>query len=393
MKKEYTMLKEDFISKKVGIIGGGQLGKMMLNESVKMGIYTVVLDPSKECPASPLANELIVGKFDDKAALRALAEKVDVITYEFEHISTEALKELETEGYLIYPSVHSLEIIQNKYNQKLRLKECGIPIGEFVKIDSLEDIKKIGKEFGYPLMLKSALGAYDGKGNSLIKEEKDAEESYKELGGGKLPLYAEKFVPFIKEMSVLCTRGINGELAVYPVADNIHKDSILFETSVPANITLEEQEKALKIAQNVCEAFDGVGMFCVEMFLTKEGEVLVNEVAPRPHNSGHYTIEACVTSQFENHIRAVMGLPLGATTLLRPVVMRNVLGEEGHDGEAKVIGANEALAIPEVHLHFYGKSMTKPKRKMGHITATGETLEKARQSAHRAHEYIKIISK
>lgn len=387
------MFKEDFISKKIGIIGGGQLGKMMLNESVKMGIYTVVLDPSKDCPASSLANELIIGKFDDKAALRSLAEKVDVITYEFEHISTEALKELETEGYVIYPSVHSLEIIQNKYNQKLRLKECDIPLGEFIKIESLEDIKKVGIEFGYPFMLKSALGAYDGKGNSLIKEEKYIEESFKELGSGKLPLYAEKFVPFIKEISVLCTRGINGEIAVYPVAENIHKDSILFETSVPAAITLQEQNKALKIAQNVCEAFDGVGMFCVEMFLTKEGEVLVNEVAPRPHNSGHYTIEACVTSQFENHLRAVMGLPLGDTTLLRPVVMRNVLGEEDYDGVARVLGVKEALSIPEVHLHIYGKSMTKPKRKMGHITATGETLEKARENAAKAYENIKIISK
>jgi 5-(carboxyamino)imidazole ribonucleotide synthase len=393
MEKEYAMFKEDFISKKVGIIGGGQLGKMILNESVKMGIYTVVLDPSKDCPAACLANELIVGKFDDKDALKSLAQKVDVITYEFEHISTEVLKELETEGYTIYPSVHSLEIIQNKYNQKLRLKECDIPLGEFIRIDSIDDIRKIGKEFGYPLMLKSALGAYDGKGNSLIKAEEDIEESYKELGGGKLPLYAEKFVPFVKEISVLCTRGINGELAVYPVAENIHKDSILFETSVPANITVEEYNKALKIAQEVCEAFDGVGMFCVEMFLTKYGEVLVNEVAPRPHNSGHYTIEACVTSQFENHLRAVMGLPLGATTLLRPVVMRNVLGEECYDGIARVIGVNEALSMPEVHLHIYGKKMTKPKRKMGHITATGETLEKARHSAEKAYNHIKIISK
>jgi 5-(carboxyamino)imidazole ribonucleotide synthase len=387
------MFKEDFISKKVGIIGGGQLGKMMLNESVKMGIYTVVLDPSKDCPSSALANELIIGNFDDKVALRQLAEKVDVITYEFEHISTEALKELETEGYLIYPSVHSLEIIQNKYNQKLRLKECDIPLGEFVKIDSLEDIKDIGKEFGYPLMLKSALGAYDGKGNSLIREEKNIEESFEELGGGKLPLYAEKFVPFIKEISVLCTRGIDGEIAVYPVAENIHKDSVLFETSVPATITLDEQNKALKIARDVCEAFDGVGMFCIEMFLTKEGEVLVNEVAPRPHNSGHYTIEACVTSQFENHLRAVMGLPLGDTTLIRSVVMRNVLGEEGYDGVVTVVGVKEALMIPEVHLHIYGKKITKPKRKMGHITATGETLEKARLKANKAYEYIKIISK
>jgi 5-(carboxyamino)imidazole ribonucleotide synthase len=387
------MLREDFISKKIGIIGGGQLGKMMLNEAKKMGIYTVVLDPSKECPACSLTDELIVANFDDKAAMIELAKKVDVITYEFEHISTEVLKELEASGYVIYPSVHSLEIIQNKYNQKMRMKEYDIPLGEFLKVNSLEDIKEIAKGFGYPLMLKSALGAYDGKGNSLIRSEADVEESYKELGGGSLPLYAEKFVPFIKEISVLCTRGIDGEIAVYPVAENIHKDSILFETSVPAVITADEQNKALKIAKDVCQAFEGVGMFCVEMFLTNEGEVLVNEVAPRPHNSGHYTIEACVTSQYENHLRAVLGMPLGDTSLLRPVVMRNILGEEGYDGEAKVVGVLETLSIPEVHLHIYGKRYTKPKRKMGHVTVTGKTIDIAREKADEVQKYIKIISK
>ncbi len=386
------ILEKNFISKKVGIIGGGQLGKMMLAEANRLGIYTVVFDPSTECPSRFLANEFILGSFDDKKALKDLASKTDVITYEFEHISTEALKELESEGYILYPSVESLEIIQNKYNQKVHLRNHGIPLGEFLKIDNTDDIKNAARKFGYPIMLKSSTGAYDGKGNSLIMCEEDIDNSFTELGGGKLPLYVEKFVPFIKEISVLCCRGINGEIALYPVAENIHKDSILFETSVPASITSSEEEQALLIAKNLCEALEGVGMFCIEMFLTRDGEILVNEVAPRPHNSGHYTIEGCVTSQFENHLRAVMGLPLGDTSLLRPTVMRNILGEEKHEGLTKIIGAYEALEVPEVHLHIYGKKYTKPKRKMGHITVTGESLEIARKKADKVHPLVKIIS-
>ncbi|MCM8712107.1 5-(carboxyamino)imidazole ribonucleotide synthase [Clostridium sp. SYSU_GA19001] len=387
------MLKENFISKKVGIIGGGQLGKMILNEAKKMSIYTVVLDPSKDCPASSLTNELIVAGFDDKRALEELAERVDVITYEFEHISIEALKTLEAKGYVIYPSVKSLEIIQNKYNQKMKLKKEDIPLGDFIKVESIEDIKKSAENFGYPIMLKCALGAYDGKGNSLIKCEEEIVKAFKELGCGSLPLYVEKYVPFIKEISVLCCRGDNGETVVYPVAENKHKNSILFETSVPAEISFEEKEKAMEIAKKVCEIFEGVGMFCIEMFLTDKGEVLVNEIAPRPHNSGHYTIEGCITSQFENHLRAVMGLPLGSTELLRPTVMRNLLGEEGFSGEAKAVGIYEALKIPEVSIHIYGKKYTASQRKMGHITVTAPSVKEAREKAERAHSLVKIISK
>jgi 5-(carboxyamino)imidazole ribonucleotide synthase len=379
------------IHKKIGIIGGGQLGQMMILEAKKMGFYITVLDPTLKCPAHTIVDEHIVADFDDKEAIRLLAEKSDVITYEFEHIDSQVLKELEAEGKKVYPTATSLEIIQNKFSQKTLLQKHNLPVPEFMAVSSPEDILKAGKEYGFPLMLKSCTGGYDGKGNHVVKDENDCINGFNALGGGKLPLMAEKFFPFTMEISVLACRAINGDIKVYPVAENIHKDSILDETKVPANISKETAENAMALAKSVMEVFEGVGMFCVEMFVGKDGSVAVNEVAPRPHNSGHYTIEACVTSQFEQHIRAVSGLPLGDPSLVRPVVMRNILGEEGYKGKALVEGADECLAIPGVTLHVYGKEESKPKRKMGHLTATASTLEEAEKNAAKAKEAVKIL--
>lgn len=387
------MMLNDFLSKRVGIIGGGQLGKMMINEAAKMGIYTVVLDPSKDCPAGKLANELIVANFDDRDALMELGKRVDVLTCEFEHISTDALQYLETKGFTVYPKANILKTIQNKYNQKLELLKHNIPTGEFMKVDNINSIYEAIERYGYPVMLKSALGGYDGKGNSLIRNEEDIQISYDKLDGDKNPLYAEKFIPFEMEVSVLCCSGTNGDVVVYPVAENIHKDSILFETLVPSRISKEMEEKAMEIAKEVCKIFGSAGILCIEMFVTKKGDILVNEVAPRPHNSGHYTIEGCVTSQFENHIRAVIGLPLGTTDLLRPTVMRNILGDKGYEGQAVVVGAYDTLSIGGTSLHIYGKSETKYQRKMGHLTVVANTLEEARQKAEKASACIKIVSK
>lgn len=389
--KGNTMEKENYLSKKIGIIGGGQLGKMMINEAVKMGIYTVILDPNPECPAATIANEKIIATFDDKKALKELARKVDVLTCEFEHISTDALWELEQEGYVVYPKSHSLKIIQNKYNQKLELQKNKIPLGDFLYVDSVESIKEAAKLFGYPIMLKSAMGAYDGKGNSLIKKEEEVETAFHELKGTNNQIFVERFIPFVKEISVLCCITRTGESVVYPVAENIHKDSILFETSVPANISLAVEERAKEVAKNVCKIFDTAGMFCIEMFLTESEEVLVNEVAPRPHNSGHYSIEGCVTSQFENHIRAMVELPLGSTRLISPTVMRNILGETGYSGEAIVEGAYQTLQIDGVSLHIYGKKETKPQRKMGHLTVVAEQLDVAKERADLAYQSLRLI--
>lgn len=378
------------IHKKIGIIGGGQLGQMMILEAKKMGFYITVLDPTLNCPAHTIVDEHIVADFEDEKAIRLLAEKSDVVTYEFEHINAQVLKQLEAEGKKVYPTATSLEIIQNKFSQKSLLKKDGIPVPDFMAVSSPAEILAAGNEYGFPLMLKACTGGYDGKGNYVVKNENDCENGYKELGGGTLPLMAEKFYPFIMEISVLACRAINGDIKVYPVAENIHKDSILDKTRVPASISSKTTENAMNLAKRVMEVFEGVGMFCVEMFVDKDGNVAINEVAPRPHNSGHYTIEACVTSQFEQHIRAVSGLPLGDPSLVRPVVMRNILGEEGSSGKAVVEGADEALAIPGVTLHVYGKETSKPKRKMGHLTATAATLEEAEKNADMAKDFIKI---
>ncbi|MGE4215125.1 MAG: 5-(carboxyamino)imidazole ribonucleotide synthase [Anaerotignaceae bacterium] len=378
------------IHKKIGIIGGGQLGQMMILEAKKMGFYITVLDPTLNCPAHTIVDEHIVADFDDEKAIRLLAEKSDVITYEFEHINAQVLKELEKEGKEVYPTATSLEIIQNKFLQKTLLAENDVPVPDFVEVKDIEDIRSAGKTFGFPMLLKACTGGYDGKGNYVVKNADDATNGYKTLGSGILPLMAERFYPFTMEISVLACRAINGDIKVYPVAQNIHFDNILDETRVPASIDQTTTNKAMALAKRVMEVFNGVGMFCMEMFVDKDGNVAINEVAPRPHNSGHYTIEACVTSQFEQHIRAVSGLPLGDASLVRPAVMRNILGEDGFKGKTKVLGADQCLDVPGVMLHVYGKEESKPKRKMGHLTVTAKTLAKAAENAEKAKNAVKI---
>ncbi|MEW9121758.1 MAG: 5-(carboxyamino)imidazole ribonucleotide synthase [Thermotaleaceae bacterium] len=386
------MLSAKGLEKKVGIIGGGQLGKMMIQEAKKMGVYVTILDPVLHCPAHSLCDEHIVADFHDEEALYRLAEKSDVLTYEFEHIGVEVLKGLEARGHVIYPCPQSLGIIQNKYLQKKVLETEGLPVPAFIKIDNMEDLQKAGEDFGYPFLLKACTGGYDGKGNVLIKNQEEIQRAYGQLGGGEIPLMAEIFVPFEKEVSLLACRSTRGEIALYPVGENFHEDNILIETRVPADISKEVSERALQLGHRVMEVFAGVGMFCVEMFVTGWGEVYINEVAPRPHNSGHYSIEGCVTSQFEQHMRAILELPLGETTLFRPTVMINLLGEEGHEGKAIIQGLEEALKLPGVKVHIYGKKETAPKRKMGHVTVTASGIEEAVSIAEEATKYLKIVA-
>lgn len=380
------------LNKRIGIVGGGQLGKMMILDAKRLGFYVVVLDPTKDCPAHSVCDEHIVESFDNKEAYIELSKKVDVITYEFEHINSSILQELENSGHPVYPSPHSLEIIQDKKSQKDLIVKNGIKTPEYMAVNSLESIVNAGKKFGYPMMLKATKGGYDGKGNSLIKSEEMALDSFKALGSGKISLIAEKFCPFEKEISVLSCRDKNGNISIYPVAENIHKNSILDETLVPAKISDESTKSAMNMAYSVMELFSDVGMFCTEMFVTKEGDVLLNEVAPRPHNSGHYTIEGCFTSQYEAHIRAITGLPIGDVSLRTPCVMKNILGSE-KDGKAAVIGSEKMLLNPLVKLHVYGKTSSKVGRKMGHLTAIGKTVDEARETASNAFDMIKIIGK
>lgn len=372
---------------RIGIIGGGQLGKMMILDAKRLDTYFVILDPTPKCPADSIADEHIVADFDDVRAFHELADKVDVITYEFEHINAQALQELEAEGHKVYPSSETLLHIQNKYDQKVWLRQNELPVPDFKKVETPEDIREAGKIFGYPMMLKTCTGGYDGKGNAPVHTEADVESAFEALGSGKLPLMVEAFCPFEKEVSILVCRSVNGDVKVFPVAENVHKDSILDETTVPANISRACTEKAMDIARRAVHAFNAYGMLCIELFVTADGEVLVNELAPRPHNSGHYTIEGCVTSQYENHIRGILGLPLGSAELIRPTVMKNIIGQYSVD-KAEVKGLEEAYAIGEVKVHIYGKEKVSKGRKMGHITVTDTTVESALEKARLAHSKI-----
>ena len=382
------------IKKKIGIVGGGQLGKMMILEAKRLGLHIVVLDPAADCPAHSISDEHVVAPFDELQGYRELAEKVGkdgVITYEFEHINVSALESLEKDGYSVYPSVTSLSVIQNKFQQKSFLQKREIAVPRFAKVSSVDDILKLGMPdgFGFPLMLKTTTGGYDGKGNALIKDESSAESAFEQLGGGKLELMAEEFVDFEKEISVIACRGLDNKSVAYPIAENIHSDSILDTTIVPARIDLLTTTKATSMALEVMEAFEGVGTFCVELFVAKNGELYVNEVAPRPHNSGHYTIEGCFANQFENHIRAIVGLPLGDTKLIQPTVMVNLLGQS--DGAARVDGLERAYLVPKVHVHFYGKSESKIGRKMGHFTVADSNVDMALIRANELKKIVRII--
>ncbi len=385
-------METDYLNKKIGIIGGGQLGQMMILEAKKLGFYIVVLDPAADCPAHSICDEHIVADFDDKEAFKLLADKTDVITYEFEHIDAKALQQLEKQGYKIYPTAKSLELIQDKLTQKQLMLDGGLAVPEFMEINSIEDMVIAGQKYDYPYMLKARTGGYDGKGNAVVKSEECIPKAFTELGGGSVKLMAEKMVDFKMETSILACRSLNGDIVVYPVGDNRHVNSILHQTVVPADIPDEASKFAMETAKRVMHIFDGIGMFCVEMFVTRDNKILVNEVAPRPHNSGHYTIEGCVTSQFENHIRAVVGLPLGSTKLLGPTVMVNVLGEEGHSGKTVVKGLDKAMALKGVIVHLYGKTQSKPRRKMGHITVVSDTLGDALNQSRQAYYLLKVTA-
>jgi len=296
----------NILNKKIGILGGGQLGKMMILEAKRLGFYVITVDPTADCPAHSISDEHIVKSFTDEEAIFELAEKVDIITYEIEHINVEALQKLEDAGHVIYPSVSSLRVIQDKYSQKMTLGENGVMVPRFVKVKNTEDILSAAKTFGYPMMLKARTGGYDGKGNALISSGEDISKAFEALGSGAIGLMVEEFVPFVKEISVTACRGIDGKRVIYPVSENIHKNSILDFSIVPARVPDEAIKNAEDVADRVMSIFEGVGTFCTEMFVTSDNKIYVNEVAPRPHNSGHYTIEGCFANQFENHIRAIM---------------------------------------------------------------------------------------
>lgn len=373
---------------RIGIIGGGQLGRMMAYETRKMGYILNVLDPTSNSPAGQVADNQIVADYYDHNAIKKLAEISDFITTEIEFSDGKILDEI-TEKYHVQvnPSSKTLSIINDKLAQKIFFKKNNIPVADFIEINNNQDIVDSSKKYGYPMILKSRFDAYDGRGNYLIKKVTDIEKGLNKLENKKL--YIEKYVPFIKELSVVVARSVKGEIVTYPVFETIHKNNICHIVIAPARIEPLAKKRAEKLAKKVMQHLEGAGVFCIEMFLMKDNKVLVNEIAPRVHNAGHLTIEACLTNQFAQHIRAISGLSLGRTDMIVPAaVMINILGER--TGQAEVSGVDKALAIPGVFVHIYGKAQTKPERKMGHITVIDKDIKTAYKKALKARKFISI---
>ncbi|GAB0148091.1 5-(carboxyamino)imidazole ribonucleotide synthase [Marichromatium sp. PS1] len=357
---------------------------MMAKAAKRIGCTCVVLDPQPGSPAAQIAGQQIVGHYHDPAKLRELADACDVLTFDIEDIGTETLVELEQEGHAIYPAPGVLALIQDKLTQKQALEAAGIPTAPFVPMP--EPTPEAFAAFGYPLVQKARRGGYDGRGVSIIKRPEDFDRHL------PVPSLVERFVPARKEVAVLVARGRDGACRCYPPVEMCFRagENVLDMLLAPAAIDDSEAEAARALAVRTVEALGGVGVFGVEMFLAEDGSLLVNEVAPRTHNSGHHTIEACVTDQFEQHLRAVVGLPLGSTDQLVPAAMINLLGAPGYRGRPVIRGMAEALAIPGVCVHLYGKATTSPFRKMGHVTVLDTDIEQAREKALRVRELIEI---
>lgn len=366
---------------RIGIVGGGQLGRMLTMPAKQMGFTVTILDPTPRSPAGQVADYQIAASYDDEEALIQLATQSDYLTFEIELANPDLLIKIARMGVMVNPSADTLLTIKDKLNQKQFLERNQLPVAPFLEISSPEDIAQVGKTFGYPFLLKARFGGYDGRGNAVVSSEQEGKGAFQKLGG-KL-LYAERYVPFTKELAVMVARDIHGTIVSYPVVETIHKDNICHVVKVPAPIPHTIQSKARTLAESVLTHLDGAGVFGIEMFLAQDETVLINEIAPRVHNSGHYTIEACMTSQFEQHIRCIAGLPLGSTEMKVPAaVMGNILGNRY--GEVDVHGLDTVLKTPGLSVHVYGKEQTKPQRKMGHVTAVGKSLEVCEERVMRA---------
>lgn len=352
----------------IGIIGGGQLGRMMALAAKAQGFRIAVLDPTEDSPCGQVADVKIVAEYHDLSAIQKLAAVSDVITYEFENIDAVALKWLCEHAY-VPQGKDILEITQNRITEKQAIQKAGVEVAPYEVIESLDDIYVAVEKIGYPCVLKTATGGYDGKGQLVIYSEKDIIRGEELTKTGICVL--EKWLSFEKEISVIIIRNPKGETAVFPVGENIHRDNILHKTIAPARINQGARNKAVALATQLAKSMNLIGTLAVEMFFTAEGQIYVNELAPRPHNSGHYSIEACETSQFEQHIRAVCNWPLGSTELLKPAVMVNILGE--HLGNL----LEKIEEYPNLKIHLYGKKEAKEKRKMGHVTILQSSIEEA----------------
>lgn len=375
----------------LGILGGGQLGKMILQETRKWDIKTKVLDPSPEAPSRMACNDFLTGDLLDYQTIIDFAKDVDVLTIEIENVNIAALETLEAAGTVVYPPTKALKIIANKATQKVFYSEQNIPTAPFICFNATSKIKESLQNgaLSLPFVWKSAQFGYDGQGVKIVRKVQDLEEL------PNVACIAETLIPFEKELAVIVCRNPSGEVVNYPVVEmEFHPEANQVEYVLcPARLDQKIAKKAIEVALKTSEAYAHVGLLAVEMFLTKEGDVLVNEVAPRPHNSGHYSIEASVTNQYEQHLRAILNLPLGDCSSKMAAVMVNLVGSEGHSGPVHYKNIENILALEGVTPHIYGKRDTRPFRKMGHVTVVNTQMEKARDLAEQVKKSIEVISR
>lgn len=373
---------------KLGILGGGQLGKMMLSETRKWDIQTFVLDPSEDAPCKIACNQFFQGDLMDFETVYQFGKQVDVLTFEIELVNVDALEKLEFEGIQVYPSPKTLRKIQNKGAQKKLYQTNNIPTADFQIFENLENLKSQISNLKFPFVWKCTEFGYDGYGVKIVRSHSDLE------GLPNVECITEKLIPFKNELAVVVVRNLSGEIKSYPVVEmEFHPEANQVEYVIcPARIEEKVAQKATEIALKVAEVFEPVGLLAVEMFQTHDNEIIVNEVAPRPHNSGHYSIEASYTSQFENHLRAILNLPLGNTDSKVAGIMVNLVGESGFSGNVIYENINEILNIDGVTPHIYGKKQTRPFRKMGHVTIVNEDMKEARRIAEQVKQTIRVVS-
>ncbi len=372
---------------KFGVLGGGQLGRMLIQSAIDFNIDVHVLDPNPEAPCSACAKSFAAGDLKDYDTVYQFGKDLDLVSIEIEAVNTKALKDLrDEENVIVYPQPEIIELIQDKRIQKQFYKDNNIPTAEFVLTENKQDVAQHADFL--PAVNKLGKEGYDGRGVQIIRTEADLEKAFDKPG------LLEKLIDFDKEIAVIVARNPQGEIKVFPAVELVfHPEANLVEYLFsPAAISKNIETKAQQIAKEVIEKLDMVGLLAVEMFVTKDSEVLVNEVAPRPHNSGHQTIEGNITSQYEQHLRAIFNLPLGDTSIIIPSAMVNLLGEEGHTGDAKYAGIEECMATKGVHLHLYGKKKTKPFRKMGHVTIVNESVDELKDKANFVKETLKVIT-
>ena len=375
----------------LGILGGGQLARMTAYAAFRLGLRVHIMEKFAGSPAGEIAHSETVGDPADHELLRRFAAECDMVTLESEFIDEAHLLEIESAGGSILPSPHSVALIQDKLVQKRTLSDAGVPVAPFRGVGSFAEAARFGEEHGYPFLLKARRGGYDGYGNATVAAEEGIEEAWEKItrGDAGRELYCEAFVPFVRELAVMVARSSAGETVLYPVVETVQQNHICHFVVAPAPVDPRTAAWATGHALRAVEAIDGVGIFGIELFLLEDGSVLLNEMAPRPHNSGHYTIEGCETSQFENHIRAVMGWPLGSAELRAPgVAMANILGRTNGSGTLRSYPA--VITHRTAHLHLYAKAESRIGRKMGHITVLAASPEKALEIAREAEAAVEF---